>query len=81
MRVHERFHTGVVETVRLHHVDDVEAVLHVFACVRDGEVEPLRVTSREVVRLQDQVVFVVTAGVGVGRRQLPGASGWYGTYI
>ena len=55
--VHERLHARVVETVRLHHVYDVDAVLLVLTRVRDQKVEPLDVPVRLVVRLQDQVVL------------------------
>ena len=49
----------VVETVRLHQVDDVEAILLACPSVRDAEVVPLRIASRVIVGLQDQVVFIL----------------------
>ena len=53
----EHFHAVIVEAVRLSEVDDVELDLLAHARVADAEKEPLCVTVRVDVVLQDQVVF------------------------
>ena len=59
LRVDQRAHAMIVETVGLHQVDDIEAILLACPRVRDAEVVPLGVASRVIVRLQDQVVFIL----------------------
>lgn len=59
LRVDQRAHAMIVKTVGLHQVDDIEAILLACPRVRDAEVVPLGVASRVIVRLQDQIVFVL----------------------
>jgi hypothetical protein len=60
-RVLEGFHTCIVETIWFHHVNYVESVLLILPSVGDRKVEPLRMNSSEVIRLQNEVVFVITS--------------------
>ena len=53
LRVDQWSHTVVIERVRLHQVDDVEAVLLASASVGYPEVVPLGIPSCVIIRLQD----------------------------
>lgn len=48
----------IVETVRLHKVDDVEAVLFASPSVCNLEVVPLSVPTSVVIRLQNQIILI-----------------------
>ena len=58
-RVDQWLHAHVVVGVRLHEVDDVEAVHFIFLCVLHSEVVPLRVALGSVVVLQVEVILGV----------------------
>ena len=49
----------VVVTIRFHKVDDVEAVLHIFARVLHSKKVPLGVAVGAVVVFEVEVIFVV----------------------
>lgn len=55
--INEWLHALIVVRVRLHEVDDVEAVLPVFSSVLNTEEIPLRVAVRTVVVFEIQVIF------------------------
>ena len=58
LRIHDRSHTVIVQTVRLHQIRDAESVVFAGTCVGCSEVEPLRISFRKIIWLQNQVVII-----------------------
>jgi hypothetical protein len=56
LRVNERHHPTVVQTVRFHQVDYHELVLHVLTSVSHRKIVPLSVTDSVPVRVQNQLI-------------------------
>lgn len=57
LRIDQRPHPRIIQTVRLHHIYDRESILHVLPGVTHREVEPLGVTECVPVGFQYQLVF------------------------
>ena len=57
LRVHQRLHAVIVQTVRLQEIDDVESVRPACLRVLQTEVEPLIVCLRIVIWLQDEIIL------------------------
>ena len=58
-RVNQWFHTHVVVRIRLHQVDNIEAINSIFACVLHPEVVPLGIAASAIVVLQVQIILCV----------------------
>ena len=61
IRILQRLHSSIVETIRFHHVNDIESVLLVLPGVRHRKVEPLRMRRGEIIWLQYQIVFIIAS--------------------
>ncbi len=59
VRIDERFHAHVIQTVGFHHVDYLEAVLHIPSSIRHRKIVPLGVSSRIIICREYQVVLIV----------------------
>lgn len=59
LAIDEGTHAMVIETVRLHQVNDVKTVQFASFCICEPEVVPLRITTSVVIRLQNQIVFIL----------------------
>lgn len=57
LRVNQRLHAYIVETVGFEQVDDVEPILYVFSGVGNREEVPLRVAIGVVISRQDKIVL------------------------
>lgn len=57
LRVYERLHAYVVETVGFEQIDDIEPIFHVFSGVGNREEVPLRVAIGVVISRQDEIVL------------------------
>jgi hypothetical protein len=59
LRIHKWTHPVIVERIRLYEVYDIESVILSSFCIANREVIPLRISSRVIVRFQNQIIFVL----------------------
>ena len=57
LRIHQRLHAMIVETIRFQQIYDVEAVELVGSRVLHTEIVPLGVASRAIIWLEDKIVL------------------------
>lgn len=60
-RVHQRPHPVGVCRVRLHQIDNIEAICVVFSCVLNLEIVPLGEAASTIIIFEIQIVLKVTA--------------------
>ena len=59
VRVYKWSHTMVEKGIWLHQIDNIEFVRLACFCIAHSEVIPLRIASCVIIRLKDQVIFIL----------------------
>ena len=59
--VHQRLHAGIIQTIRFHHINDINPVFLVLPRVRNNEIKPLDIAISLVIRLQNEVILILVS--------------------
>lgn len=57
LRIYQRLHPHIVQTVRFQQIDNIEAILHVFSRICYWKKVPLSVAIRIIISCQHQIIF------------------------